>query len=83
MPSNSVGELWNEDPVNLLMIWLSPDLQIDKYWSEVTGNVLAIILTWLKRNMSLLGWVEMVLVYIAHIITYQLTVVPCRDFVLN
>lgn len=74
IPSADVGH-WMEFPVKLL----GPNLRTKKNWSEVAGRATARTRTWTSRSLSLKGWLEEMLVYIASVIASSLTVVPCPD----
>ncbi len=77
MPSDSVVGCWTDRPVKLLGVWFGPDLQLDKNWDEVTSRVASLTQKWAERKLSLKGWAEVANTYIASIIIYRLTVVPC------
>ncbi len=77
MPSNSVVGRWTDGPVKLLGVWFGPDLQLDRNWDEVTSKVASLTQKWAERKLSLKGRAEVANTYIASIIIYRLTVVPC------
>jgi hypothetical protein len=77
MPPDSVVGRWTDGPVKLLGVWFGPDLQVDKNWGEVTSRVAHLTQKWAERKLSLKGRAEVANAYIASVIYYRLTVVPC------
>jgi hypothetical protein len=77
MPSDGVVGRWTDGPVKLLGVWFGPDLQVDRNWDEVTSKVVSLTQKWAGRKLSLKGRAEVANVYIASVIYYRLTVVPC------
>lgn len=61
-----------KDPVNLLEVWLGPDVQVEKNWAEVSIKVAIIIKIWSWQWLSLKGIVEIANVFIASVIIFRL-----------
>ena len=78
-PTPASGEFcrWTEGPVKLLGVWFGPDLQVDRNWDEVASRVASLTQKWAERKLSLKGRAEVANAYIASVVYYRLTVVPC------
>lgn len=55
---------WTHSPVSILQTQFGLDLQLEKNWLEIQAKVGASVWTWLQRQLSLKGRVEMYSVYI-------------------
>ena len=77
MPASGDFCRWTEGPVKLLGVWFGPDLQVEKNWDEVASRVASLTHKWAERKLSLKGRAEVANTYIASVVYYRLSVVPC------
>ncbi|MCP3653585.1 MAG: zinc-binding domain-containing protein [Herbaspirillum sp.] len=74
---------WTEGPVKVLGVWFGPDLQVERNGEEVEIRVAILIQKWAERKLSLKGRAEVANTYIASVVYYRLTVVPCPKIILT
>ena len=77
MPASGDFCRWTKGPVKVLGVWLGPDLQVEKNWDEAACRVANLTQKWAERKLSLKGRAEVANAYIASVVYYRLTVVPC------
>lgn len=77
MPSECVVGCWTEGLRKILKIWFGPDLQADKNQDDEANEVVSLNKKWSEEKLSLKGRVEVMNAFIATVIIYFLTVVPC------
>ncbi len=67
----------------MLGVWFGLDLQVERNWEEVTIRVAILTQKWDDRKLSLKGRAEVANTYIAPVVYYRLTVVPCPKTILT
>ena len=70
------GGVTQSGPFRILGVWFGPGLQLELNWLEVRAKVEAKVVAWLRRRLSLMGWVEVCAAYISPLILYRLSVLP-------
>ena len=68
---------WTDGPIKILGIWVGPDVQHDKNWTETLARVIAAARGWSNRRLSLKGRAEACIQHVFPIILYKLSVLPC------
>ena len=68
--------IWKDGPCKILGVWIGPDLQLEKNWSEVLEKVVAATELWLRRRLSLKGRAEVCYSHIYSLVVYPLSVLP-------
>ena len=79
--SNTLPEpfRWSNGLVCILGVWLGPDLQLERNWSEVQAKVNAQVGIWLSRRLSLKGRAEVCAMCVFPLILYRLAVLPLPE----
>ena len=69
---------WTNEPINVLGIWVSPDLDvcINKNYTEIVTKAVAVLKQWKNKTLSLIGKILVVNTLIMSLFVYRMTALP-------